>query len=197
MEQCFQLYTWQNPNWDITKEKRDASKVRLIWEEDACGNLQLLYNQLEKKMGTLDFLWCFAKYEHWRQLRIRRLWVLDVPSLKIFHFLDSKVWERMVQDTMNNRQPMHISWDELIVEKSEGIKRLSAGNHDDITPLVPVPLCTSIQIIDKSRFNKGPMYADARYEVLPTSECEAKKCRDEGHKKGAWQQRRKGRNSLS
>ena len=196
MGQYFRLHTWQNPDWDITKEKRNPSKGPLRWGENTWGNLQLLYNKLEKKINTLDFLWCFAKYVHWRQLSISRLWVLDVPSSGIFHFLDSKVWETMLHDVEDNRQSGHISWDKLIVEKSEGIKRLSAGNNDDITPLVPVPLCTSIQVIDKSRFNEGPMNADARYEDLPTSECEAKKCRDEGHKKGAWRQRRKGRNSL-
>jgi len=114
--------------------------------------------------------------------------VLDVPSSKIFHVLDSEIWETMVQAVLNNRQPEHISWDKLIVERSEGIKRLSAGNNDDITPLVRVPLCTSIQVIDKSKFNKGPRFADAnaKYEDLPTSECEAKRCRDEGPKRGAW-----------
>jgi len=77
----------------------------------------------------------------------------------------------------------------LIVERSEGIKRLSAGNNDDITPLVLVPLCISIQVIDKNKFNKGLRFGYVKYEDLPTSECEAKRCRDEGPKRGAWRQR--------
>ena len=141
MEQCFRLYTWQNPDWDITKEKRDPSKCPQRWG-DIWDNLQLLYKKLEKKIDTLDFLWCFAEYVHWKQLDISRLWVLDVPSLGIFHFLDSEIWGTMVQDVNNDKQPEETSWDKLIVERSEGIKRLSAGNNTDITPLVLVPLCT-------------------------------------------------------
>ena len=188
MEQ-FQLYTWQLPDWDITKEKRDPSKGSLRWGGDTWDRLQPLYKKLEKKVGTLDFLWCFPAYKHWTQSEISRLWKLKVPSSKIFHVLYSEVWETMAQAVLNNEQPEHISWDKLIVERSEGIKRLSAGNNDDITSLVRVPLCTSIQVIDKSKFNKGPRFANAKYEDLPTSECEAKRCRDEGPKRGAWRQR--------
>ena len=188
MNQCFRLYTWQNPDWDITKEERDPSKCSQRWG-DIWKNLQLLNKKLEKKIGTLDFLWCFAEYEHWKQLDISRLWVLDVPSTEIFHFLDSNLWAKMLQDIENNEQPEDISWDKLIVERSEGVEKLSARNNDDITPLVCVPLCTSIQVVDKSRFNKGPRYTDAKYKDLPTSECEAKRYRDEGPKPGDWRQR--------
>ena len=187
MKQCFRLYTWQNPDWDITKEKRDPSKGPLRWG-DEWDVLQHLYLELYKKVGTSDFVWCFAEYEHWKQPGIYRLWVLDVSSSKIFHFLDSGIWAKMYQDTENKEQLKETSWDKLFVERSEGIEKLSAGNNDDISPLVPVPLCTSIQVIDKSKFNKGPRHADAKYEDLPTSECEAKRCRDEGPKRGARRQ---------
>jgi len=188
MNPCFRLYTWQNPDWDIEKEKRDPSKGRQRWR-DKWDELQQLYPKLKKKVGTLDFVWCYAEYVHWMQLDISRLWVFEVPSSKIFKFLDSKIWETMIEDTKNNRQPEDASWNKLIVERSEGIKRLSAGNNDDITPLVCVPLCNSIQVVDKSRFNKGPRYPDAKYEDLPTSECGAKRYRDEGPKPGDWRQR--------
>jgi hypothetical protein len=188
MEQRFTLYTWQLPDWDITKEKRDPSKGPLRWGGDTWARLQPLYKKLEEKVGTLEFLWCFPAYKHWNHSEIYRLWVLDVPSSKIFHVLDSEIWETMVQAVLNNRQPEHISWDNLIVERSEGIEKLVAGNNDDITPLVLVPLRTSIQVIDNSKFNKGHR-ADAKYEDLPTSECEAKRCRDEGPKPGSWRQR--------
>jgi len=191
MEQRFTLYTWQLPDWDITKEKRDPSKGPLRWEEYTWDKLQSLYKKLEEKVGTLDFLWCYPVYEHWRQTEISRLWVLDVPSSKIFHFLDSGIWAKMLQAIENNEQPEDASWDKLIVKRSEGIESLSAGNNDAITPLVYVPLCTSIQVIDKSRLNKGPRYTNAQYDDLPTSVCEAKKCRDEGPKPGDWRRRRK------
>ncbi len=180
----FRLYTWQLPDWDITKEKRDPSKGPLRWRGDTWDRLQPLYKKLEEKVGTLDFLWCFTAYEHWEENVISRLWVLDVPSSKIFHVLDYRIWGTMVTTILNNRQPEHTSWDKLIVERSEGIKRLSDGNNDGITPLVSVPLCTSIQVINNSKFNKGDGFSDAnaKYEDLPTSECEAKKCRDEGHR---------------
>ena len=195
MEQCFKLYTWQLPDWDIIREKRDPSRGPLRWG-DTWDRLQPLYKKLEKDVGTLDFLWCYAAYVHCKQPQIRRLWVLDVPSSKIFHFLDSEIWETMVDAVKNNGRPDYSRWDKLILERSEGIKGLSAGNNNDITPLVPVPLCTSIQIIDNSKFNKGSRFpgASAKYEDLPTSEREAKRCREEGYRKGAW---RKGRNSLS
>lgn len=190
MEQCFRLYTWQNPDWDIEKEKRDPSKGRQRWR-DTWDELQQLYPKLKKKVGTLDFVWCYAEYVHWKQLEISRLWVFDVPSSKIFQFLDSDIWNTMLQNVNNNKQPEDICWNQLIVERSEGIKRLSAESNADITPLVLVPLCPLILVIDKSKFNKGPKFADAsaRYEDLPTSECEAKRCRDEGPKPGAWRQR--------
>ncbi len=190
MEQCFRLYTWQNPDWDITKEKRDPSKSPQKWR-DQWDNLQPLYLKLKKKVGTLDFVWCYSEYEHWRRPEISRLWELDVPCSEIFHFLDSNIWAKMLQDIENNEQPEETSWDKLIVERSEGIKRLSAESNADITPLVLVPLCPLILVIDKSKFNKGPKFADAsaKYEDLPTSVCEAKRCRDEGPKKGNQRQR--------
>jgi len=197
MEQRFTLYTWQLPDWDITKENRDPSKGPLRWEEDTWDRLQPLYKKLEEKVGTLDFLWCYPAYEYWKQYKISRLWVLDVPSLEIFKFFDSKIWEVMFDCVDNNKQPEDIHWDQLIVEKSEGIKMLSSGNKNDITPVILVPISPLIRVIDKSRFNKGPNHSNARYEDLPTSVCEAKKCRNERPKPGSWRQRRKGRNSLS
>ncbi len=186
MKQCFRLYTWQNPDWDITKEKRDPSKSPQKWG-DEWDKLQPLYLKLKKKVGTLDFVWCYAEYEHWRRPEISRLWELDVPSSEIFHFLDSNIWAKMLQDIENNEQPEETSWDKLIVERSEGIKRLSAGNNDDITPLVLVPLCTSIQVIDKSRFNKGTGVRALKYEDLPTSVSDAERYRDEERKRGGFQ----------
>ena len=190
MKQCFRLYTWQNPDWDITKEKRDPSKSPQKWG-DEWDKLQPLYLKLNKKVGTPDFIWCYVEYEHWRQPEIHRLWELDVPSSKIFQFLDSGIWAKMYQDAENCEQSGDICWDKLIVERSEGVKRLSAGNNDNITLLMRVPLCASIQVIYKSNFNKGAKFADAsaQYDDLPTSVCEAKKCRDEGPKRGAWRQR--------
>ncbi len=189
MDEYLRLYTWQLPDWDITKEKHDPSKGLIRWGKDTWHRLQPLYKKLEEKVGTLDFLWCYPAYKHWNQNEISRLWVLKVPSSKIFHVLDSGIWDTMVQAVLNDKQPEQISWDNLIVERSEGIEKIVAGNNDDITPLVLVPLCTSIQVIDKSRFNKGCRHTDAKYEDLPTSECEAKRCREEGPKRGAWRQR--------
>ena len=177
MEQYFRLYTWQNPDWDITKETRDSSMGTQRWDKDTWSGLQLLYKELEKKTNTLDFLWCFTEYEHWMQHDISRLWVLNVPSSKIVHILDSKIWSTMVQAVSDNKPLKYTYWNNLILEKSIGIKKLSAGNND-ITPLIHVPLCSSIQVIDKSKFNKGIKHSNARYKDLPTSKCDAKKYRN-------------------
>ena len=170
-QDLIRLYTWQNPEWDIIKEKRDPSYGPQRWR-DTWDKLQLLYEKLEKKVGTLDFVHCYTKYCHWMQDDISRLWELSVPSAKIFQFLDSKIWETMIKDTKNNRQPEDASWNKLIVERSEGIKRLSAGNNGNITPLVLVPLCTSRHVDGSSKFSKG-LAIPVKYEDLPTSEREA------------------------
>ena len=183
MKQCFQLYTWQLPNWDVTREKRDPSKGSQRWGEDTWRRLQPLYTKLEEKIGPLNVLWCFAEYEHWNDSVLVRLWVLDVPSVEIFQFLDSDIWEAMVQNVLNNEQPEERCWDQLIVERNEGIKRLSAGNNGNITPVVHVPLSPSIRVVDNTKFNKGTVCSNAPYKDLPTSECEAMKCREEGHKR--------------
>jgi hypothetical protein len=147
------------------------------WGEDTWKRLQPLYTKLEEKIGTLDFLWCFAEYEHWNESVLVKLWELDVPSAGIFQFLDSDIWEAMVQDVLNNKQPENGRWDQLIIGRNEGMKRLSTGNIGNITPLVHVPLSPSIRVVDNSKFNKGNAYSNAPYEDLPTSECEAMKCR--------------------
>ncbi len=193
MEQHFKLYTWQLPSWDIAKEARDPSKCVLRWK-DIWPRLQPLYEKLANKAGTADFVWCFSAYEHWKQPEISKLWVLDVPTSKIFKFIDSNVWGMMVQDSEDNKQPEDSSWDNLIMARSDGINRLSAGNND-ITPLVLVPICKSIRVIDKSRFNMGPSHSSAKYEDLPTSECEAKRYRGEVYNDNK-RQRRKGLNLL-
>ena len=185
MEQIFTLYTWQLADWDITKEKRDPSKGILMWHS-GWEKLQLLYKRLEQKTGSSDFIWCFSKYEHWKQTAISRLWVLNVPTSKIFKFLDHKVWDTMREDINNDRQPDDTSWDKLILGRNEGIKGLLDKN-DNITPLVRVPLCTTVKIINKDKFNIGPYIHHAEIEDLPASECEAKRCRDEGYN---WQPQR-------
>ncbi|MCK4822460.1 hypothetical protein KA005_42240 [bacterium] len=187
MNQCFRLYTWQLPDWDITREHRDPSKGFQAWRCDTWPRLQLLYSKLEERIGTLDFLWCFAKYEYWYDTPIRKLWELDVPSSEIFHFLDSDTWETMRKNAENGEQPAKICWDELIIERNEGIKRLSTGNKDNITPLVRLLVPSEWTDRSRSRFSNGPAYV--KYKDLPTSECEAKRCRDEGPKRGAWRQR--------
>ena len=103
--------------------------------------------------------------------------MLDVHSLRIFQFLDCDIWGAMVYDVRNNKQVEDEHWDRLIVERNEGIEKLSAGNNDNVTLLVHVPLSPSILVVDHSKFNKGPAYSNAPYEELPTSECEAMKCR--------------------
>lgn len=182
MNQYFRLYTWQLPDWDVTKEKRDPSKGSQRWGEDTWEKLQTLYIKLEEKIGTLDILWCFAEYEHWKANILVKLWVLDVPNAGIFQFLDSDIWEAMVQDVLNNEQPEDGHWDQLIVGRNEGMKRLSAGNNGNITPLVHVPLSPSIRVVDNSKFNKGIANSNALYGDLPTSEYDARKCREEGYK---------------
>jgi len=192
MKQYFPLYTWQNPDWDITKEKRDPSYGYQRWG-DTWDKLQLLYDKLEKEIGTLDFVWCFTGYytknNHWMD-DISRLWELSVPSSKIFQFLDSNIWEAMRQSVEVDKQPEDICWNQLLVERNEGIKRLSAGNNGNITPLVLVPLCTTIRVDDRSKFSTG-LAIPVKYEDLPTSECEAKRCRDEGYQRKFWRQRNK------
>ena len=168
------LYTWQHPVWDITKEKRDLSYGPQRWG-DKWDKLQLLYEKLEKKIGTPDFLFCFAEYEYWMD-EVRKLWVLDTSNSEIFKFLDSKIWETMIEDTKNNKQPEDTSWDKLIVERSEGIKRLSAGNNSNITPLIRVPISPLIKVLD-NRISKGPKDLKYDYKKLPTSEHEAKRFR--------------------
>ena len=187
MKQCFRLYTWQNPDWDIIKEKRDPSKSPQKWG-DEWDVLQQLYPELHKRVGTSDFVWCYVEYKHWRQPKIHRLWELDAPSSKIFKFLDLGIWAKMYEDAENKKHPKETSWGKLIVERSEGIEKISTGNYDNITLLMRVPLCDSIQIVYKNKFNKGPKFADASAQCddLPTSVCEAKKCRDRGSKPGDW-----------
>jgi hypothetical protein len=178
------------PEWDITEENRDPSKCPQKWG-DEWDVLQQLYPELHKQVGTSDFVWCYAKYAHWRRPEIHRLWEFDVPSSKIFQFLDSGIWAKMYQDVENNKQSEDICWKKLIMEKSEGIEKISTGNHDNLTLLMCVPLCDSIQVIYKNKFNKGPKFADAsaQYDDLPTSEWEARKCRDRGPKPGDWKRR--------
>jgi hypothetical protein len=190
------LYTWQNPEWDITEEKRDPCRGKEVWREDVWTNLQPLYARLEQKIGTRDFLWCYPAYEHWMKHEIRRLWVLDVPSAEIFQFLDSHVWSDMVQKVIDDEQYEDRLWNKVILGRHEGITGLTAENNSGITPLVHVPLSPSIRVIDKNRFNKGIRHSHARYEDLPTSVCDAQKCRDEGPKPGDWRQRGRERNSL-
>jgi len=188
MEKHFKLYTWQNPDWDITKEKYDPSMSLQSWGKDTWDRLQLIYEKLKLKIGTLDVVHCFAEYEHWNHSEIRRLWELDVPSSAIFNFLNDKIWDAMVKNVLNNIRPDDIIGNNVILEISEGIKILSTGTNIDITPLVLVPLSRSIQVISNDRFNKGNNYHNAKYEDLPTSISEAKKCREERPRKGAWKQ---------
>lgn len=178
MERFFPLYTWQLPEWDVTTEKRDPTKGSRAWGDDTWRILKLLYKKLEKKIGTLSFLWCFTTYEHWHGSEIFRLWELDVPSSGIEHFLDSKIWESLFEDAQNNKQYDDMRWDQLVIKRSEGLKRISDENKVNITSLIKVPLSPSIMIVSNGRFNTGVHHGNTSLENLPTSICEAKKYRD-------------------
>lgn len=184
MEQNFELYTWQGPNWDITKENRDPSYGPLSWKDD-WDRVQPLYLELFKRVGTSHFVWCYHAYKHWKRYEIRRLWVLKVPSSMIFKILDYELWYTMYEDVGEQTQLNKYDWDKLFVERSEGIEKISAGNNN-ISLLIRVPLCTSIQVIEKNRFNEGSGGRALKYEDLPTSVSDAERYRNEERKKGGF-----------
>lgn len=197
MEQHFRLYTWQGLDFDITKEKRDPSKVAKSWGVE-WDELQQLYPELDKRVGTSSFIWCYPDYVYWNRLEIRRLWSLCVPSSKILYFSDSGVWAKLMRNAESTEQPKdkeqsnEALWDKLLVKGSEGIEKIFAENNNawnnNIALLIRIPLCNSIHVINKNKFSKADMIGCAKtpYDDLPISVCEAKKCQDRGTKRGNW-----------
>jgi len=196
-----ELYTWQLPDWDIINQHHDPSKASQSWGSYTSKKLRVPYEKLWDKLGTSDFIWCFTKYEYWKQ-EIRKLWVLDVPSSeisrflnrhkahtydkdeqssKILRFLDSNIWEKMLRCAEDNNQPDDTLWNKLFLKDNEAINKLYAGNNDG-SILALVKLLIPLEWREDIRFSVGPQYSTASFSEtyidLPISENKAKKYRD-------------------
>lgn len=176
--EALRLWTWQLPDWDITSQKRDAARVAEAWGEDTAERLQPLYEKLYRELGTADLVWCLAHYKHWRQLEVRRLWVLDVPQGRVFRYTDSRAWKEMVDTSDRSAEDAAKSpaWHRLFLDEGEARRRIAAGEAGSVVPLLTVPIPRA-WVVDSARSNKGTHDADARFADLPTSEDEARSFR--------------------
>jgi len=174
------LWTWQLARWHITAQRRDPAAILEAWGAEMAEILKPLYERLYQELGTQDFVWCFTKYEHWKQLEVRRLWELDVPRDDVLRYIDSPVWQGLIN--LAKRSPAKVAnatdWGRLLLEEEEALRRMSAESGGDVEPLLRVPIDAS-WVIDNRKFNKGPDYSNAALADLPTCENEAKRCRRE------------------
>ena len=134
-----------------------------------------LYSRLGRELGTLDFVWCFTQYTHWDQLEVRRLWKLDVPQDQVFCYTDSAMWDALVREDFRCVSEAE-AWKRLIVPEEKALSRIAVGQEASIVPLVRIPVPRD-WVLDSSRFNKGSDFSKARYEDLPYSVEEARRCR--------------------
>lgn len=169
------LWTWQCPDWDITAQPRDASRMQKAWGEHSGPSLAPLYDRLHEELGTDQFLFCFTRYEHWLE-GVRRLWVLDVPTHSILRYKDSPSWEALLKLSRcdGSAVPSAPEWDTLFVDESSALSRIDSGERN-VIPLVAVPISRDCVTCNK-KFNKGRRYPDAPYKELPDSEEAARRC---------------------
>ncbi|NLX12902.1 MAG: hypothetical protein GXY44_04505 [Phycisphaerales bacterium] len=166
------LWTWQLPDWDITRQKRDLSYIEEAWGEYTANRLRTLYDRLHRKLGTEEFLFCTTQYTYWAQLEIRRLWVLDVPREKVFCYISSPMWEALVSQNFCMVTEEE-AWQNLILDDDKMMTRTTSGQMKDIDPLIKVPI-HSEWVVDNTKGNmgKGNMgivrASRSRYEDLPT-----------------------------
>ena len=179
------LWTWQNPECDITSQGWSCHKLNSDWGEEMAGKLLRLYKKLWDILGTRDFVWCFLEYEHWKQCEIRRLWVLQVPRSQVLRYVKSPVWECLLDQDSSKPIPDSL-WRGLLLSEDEAVQYLGAGRSSDITVLLKVPIERE-RVVDSERLNKGPGSANAKYADLPTRICEARRCRPMlGRHNGPW-----------
>ena len=174
------LWTWHLPDWDITCQRRDLSRMAEASGEDIARILRPLYERLHREVKTEGFIFCCMRYEHWRQLEVRRLWVLDVPTHQVFKYMDSCAWEAIRKTAKRSKEEAleARAWDSLFLSEEEALSRLSSGRAASVVALLRVPIATG-WVIDKTRFNMGTRAPASKtgYEDLPTSESEARWCR--------------------
>lgn len=175
--ETLKLWTWQLPQWNITVEKRDLSKVETAWGEDTAGELNAIYGRLHQMLQETNFIFCYTHYEYWSQLEIRRLWVLDVPLPSIFKYTNSEVWEQLLRDYRACGITQDGNWSNLFsdphvalqeIEKSSPKSSLStrrSTNQVKIIPLLKVPINKN-WVQDSSKCSQGLAY-NVAYEKLP------------------------------
>ena len=173
------LWTWQSPDWDITRQCHDSSRMEEAWGKETADRLRPHYERLYKELGTENFLFCFTRYAHWAQLEIRRLWKLHVPTSGVFQYQDSDMWESLVQSSGPKKVSKQEAWSSMFLDPGEALCRIASdARADKIVPLLRVPV-PAAWVCDRQRFNKGPRSGlRANYENLPTSENAARRFRD-------------------
>ena len=179
--QTIGLWTWQLPDWDLTTQRRDLALVQEAWGSHMGQILESLYPGLHQVVGSSDFVFCFMHYEHWAQLELRRLWVLDVPSNAVLGYIRADQWKTLV-DSRDAGIPNEKPWENLLLTPEEVQAFLSDGRMHELTALLPVPI-TEEWVVCKSKFNLGPKAAGSplgAFERLPTSIEDAKAFREKG-----------------
>lgn len=156
-EPLITLWTWQHPDWDITRDGWDSRYIGWAWE-DFAPRLRVLYPWLHELVGTTDFVWCSKEYEHWADLHtVRKLWKLQVPATKLVGVVYTPAWEAL------RRQ----KYDKMSEEEAR--RRVFCGaDEKDASPLVGVPLSPA-RAHDCGRYNLGPWAAHCPYDELPRS----------------------------
>ncbi len=176
------LWTWQSPQWNICDTPRDLERARTAWND--IKRLEQLYDKLHRKLGTCQFIYCEPRYSHWTGDEIRTLWVLDVPDDEILAYLDAEMWRELLDGKFKTATET-TAWDRLLLDRKtagERILRIDDSCHALILQnpcpqcLVRVPVPKQC-VIDCSRFNKGGYDQVVRYEDLPRSLEEARRCR--------------------
>ena len=152
--QLMTLWTWQHPAWDIRRQGWSPEYMDYAWGSKS-GHLTCLYEWLHGILGTGDFVWCYWKYEHWAQFKVRKLWKLQVPPSAVFRIVYRRAWEALVQEKYDS-----------ISEEQARERVLCGRDQQDSVPLVRVPV-PSEWAEDCGRFNCGTVRLCVPYDELP------------------------------
>jgi hypothetical protein len=90
-----QLWTWHEPDFDLTSGEVDHSRSKYY---KSTPGILAAYAELSRLLGTDQIIWCYVRRDEYHQLpNLTRIeWALNVPDNQILGMIDAYVWNKIL-----------------------------------------------------------------------------------------------------
>ena len=110
-ESCFELWTWQGPDFSLTTGTVDHRKS-CYYDDPSFPDVAPAYHKLWRRLGTTQIIWCYPRHgEHHHISGISEVeWELEVPESEILAVIHPYVWNRITGTGRTFPECLHGRW---------------------------------------------------------------------------------------